>query len=513
MKKSLFFIAAILSFAAGQAQEIGIADAVRYAQNNMNGTARFRGMSGAFGALGGDLSSIGVNPAGSVIFANSQIGVTLSNYTVKNDSRYFGSDESDSYNSFDLNQVGGVYVFNNHDSSSNWKKFAIAANYDTTNNYDSSLFASGTNPTNSVDNYFLAFANQNGGIPLEFLELQNGESFTDLYAYLGETRGLGFDAQQAFLGYQGYVINPLNDDSTNNIYTSNVAAGDFFQTYENQSRGYNGKLTLNFAAQYGNRWHFGLNVNTHFTDYYQWTSFYESNNNDQAGGLQRLRFNNELNSTGSGVSVQLGTIVKITPSFRAGITYDTPTWLWINDKLVQSISSVTADAEGELPTTFVDPDVVNVYETYRHKSPGKWMGSLAYIFGQYGLISVDYALRDYGNTRFGGDGDFAAVNNTIKDQLDVAGELRVGAEYRIRNFSLRGGYRNEQSPYKNGDAMGDLTGYSAGIGYSFGKTKIDLSYSYSERDYAQQFFVTGLTDSAAITNKNNNVSVSVLFDL
>jgi hypothetical protein len=513
MKKYLLFITAVLGINTIQAQEIGVADAVRYAQDNMNGTARFRAMSGAFGALGGDLSAINVNPAGSVIFANSVVGITATSYNPTNHSRYFGSTESDDYNAFDLNQAGGVYVFRNPDRSSNWKKFAIAVNYDTTNNFDNSLFVSGTNPTSSIDSYFLSFANQNGGIALSNLRLLDGETIDDLYQYLGETNGLGFEAQQAFLGYQGYVINPVNDSDANTQYTSNVAAGNFYHEFQKETRGYNGKLTLNFAAQYGDRWHFGFNINTHFTDYYQWTSLYESNDNNTTAGLQRLRFNNELNSTGSGVSAQLGTIVKITQSLRAGVAYESPTWLWINDKLTQSLTSVTSDTQGELPSVYVDPRVVNVYETYRHRSPGKWTGSLAYIFGQYGLLSVDYSLRDYGNTRFGGDGDFSAVNRDISNQLDIAGELHVGAEYRIKKFSIRGGYRNEQSPYKNKATMGDLNGFSGGLGYNFGKTKLDLAYNYWQRDYQQQFVVTGLTDAATVTTKNNNVSLSLMFDL
>ena len=40
-----------------------INDALNYTDNSYQGTARFNSMSGAFGALGGDLSSIAVNPA------------------------------------------------------------------------------------------------------------------------------------------------------------------------------------------------------------------------------------------------------------------------------------------------------------------------------------------------------------------------------------------------------------------------------------------------------------------
>ena len=50
MKKYLFLILTGLAFSSLEAQEIK--DAVRYAQDNTNGTARFRAMSGAFGALG-----------------------------------------------------------------------------------------------------------------------------------------------------------------------------------------------------------------------------------------------------------------------------------------------------------------------------------------------------------------------------------------------------------------------------------------------------------------------------
>jgi hypothetical protein len=49
--KNIFFCSA-LGFSTAQSQEIK--DALRYSQD-ITGTARFRAMSGAFGALGGDL--------------------------------------------------------------------------------------------------------------------------------------------------------------------------------------------------------------------------------------------------------------------------------------------------------------------------------------------------------------------------------------------------------------------------------------------------------------------------
>ena len=46
-------------------------DALRYSTEELTGTARFKGMSGAFGALGGDPSAFNINPAGSAVFNSS----------------------------------------------------------------------------------------------------------------------------------------------------------------------------------------------------------------------------------------------------------------------------------------------------------------------------------------------------------------------------------------------------------------------------------------------------------
>ena len=43
------------------------------------GSARFQSMGGAFGALGGDLSAININPAGSAVFIDNQYELSFSN--------------------------------------------------------------------------------------------------------------------------------------------------------------------------------------------------------------------------------------------------------------------------------------------------------------------------------------------------------------------------------------------------------------------------------------------------
>jgi hypothetical protein len=500
MKNYIFLLFAGFTFSVTQSQEIP--DAIRYAQDNLNGTARFRAMGGAFGALGGDLSSINVNPAGSAVFANNQLTITLSSFNTKNNSNYFGTTTSASDNSFDMNQTGGVFVFKNQNPSSDWKKFSMAINYENTNNFDNSVFSAGTNPTNSVANYFLSYAN---GVPLDVLD----------FSTYGE---LDHGGQQAYLGYWSYVINPVNDTDNNTQYISNVTAGgNYYQENSIYSNGYNGKLSFNAATSYKDKLYLGINLNSHFTDFTQSSSFYESNNNAVNADytVKSLRFENNLYTYGTGFSFQIGAIAKVTNEIRLGLAYDSPVWYNLSDEFSQTIVAVRENNINEKPTDVVDPQLINYYAPYELDTPGKLTGSFAYVFGKTGLISIDYSIKDYGSTHFRPENDpyYRDINNEMSNILANSGELRIGAEYKIKEWSLRGGYRFEESPYKNARTIGDLNSFSGGLGYNFGVFKLDFSYSNAQRNSQQGFFNQGFTDGARINKINNNFSMTLLFEM
>ena len=508
MKKYLFLLITATSFNSIQAQDVS--DAMRYAQDNLTGTARFKAMGGAFGALGGDFSALNVNPAGGAIFTSNQVSISLSNLNTKNNSNYFGTKTSEKENAFELNQLGAIWVFNNTNEEGNWRKFTVGVNYDNTNNYDNKSFSQGFNPNNSVSQYFLSQAN---GTPLNTI---TNNPFG----------ALNFSQQQAYFGYNGFLINP-NEDAGNNVgYNSNTPnGGNYYQENTLKSTGYNGKLSFNFATQYKDKFYFGLNLNSHFTDYTSQTSFYEdyldTPGSSNATGVQALRFNNELYTYGSGFSFQVGTIAKITNELRVGLSYDSPTWYRLTDETYQNLSVDCVDCLNERDI-LLEPTTYNtIHSTYTLRTPGKYTGSLAYVFGKLGLISIDYTMKDYSNTKFSNpdnnnylrNNNLNTTNNDLSSLLDTTSEIRVGAEARAKQWSFRGGYRFEQSPYKNGNTIGDLHGISGGLGYNFGGTRIDAAYSYSKRDMQQAFFSQGLVDTANIQSVNNNVSLTLLFDL
>lgn len=496
MKRIISLLLISLTITSVKAQQIS--DALRFAQDDVTGSARYRAMGGAFGALGGDLSSLNVNPAGSAVFTNNFASVTLSNFNQKNKSNYFGSEMEASDTSFDMNQLGAVWVFDNYDLNSKWSKFSIAVNYDNTNNYNNSIYAQGYNPTNSIANYFTSYAN---GIPENVL---TGNSY----------EFLNYNEQQAFLGYNAYLINP----ATGNQYVSAVNQnGNYYQENSIESSGYNGKLAFNFATEYDKRFYFGLNLNAHFSDFRTVSSFYEDYADSPGAvattGVQASRFTNQLYTYGNGFSFQLGAIAKVTNAFRVGLAFESPTWYNLNDELKQTLSVNCPDCGTNNGNFFADPDLVIFYPTYKLQTPSKYTGSVAYVFGTSGLLSVDYIVRDYSNMKFRPANEFIQSNASISSGLDVSNEVRIGAEYRIKQWSLRGGYRFEESPFKDNSTIGSLNSFSSGLGYNFGTIKLDMAYTYAKRENNQGFFSQGLTDSAKVNAIQNNVTVTVGFEL
>lgn len=505
MKKLFLLPVSMLVTLITQAQQIS--DAIRYSQDEIQGTARFRALSGAFGALGGDMSAVNINPAGSAVFNTSHASASTGVLTRHSETDFLSTDHAKTNTAFDFNQLGGAFVFRNNNENSPWKKIVLSAAYDKVDNYNNDWYANGTN-TNSIDQYFLSYAQ---GKRLDEISRFVGESYTDAYGDIGYY--YGYENQQAFLGYESYILEPLDDADDNIAYSSNIGAGEFYQKYYHETSGYNSKVALNIAAQLGNKLYLGANLNTHFIYYRQETYFYEDNSNP-GSIVNEVGFDNFLRTVGSGFSFQVGAIFKPIELLRIGASYSSPTWFLLQDETSQSIATYH-NYSGSYETTVISPNVVNIFDDYRIQSPGKITGSIACVFGENGLISFDYSYRDYSNTRFKPTNDiyFRPLNNEMSNLLTGASTYRIGGEYKIKMVSLRAGYRMEESPYKDGETVGDLTGYSLGVGFNLGKVKLDLSYDNAQRKSNYQFFETGLTDPITLDATNHNVIFTVCFNL
>ncbi len=494
MKKFTLFIMGVLC-ASVSAQNIN--DVVRYGTENLIGTARFQSMGGAFGALGGDLSSLNINPAGSAVFNYSEFTITGSNYNRNNDAFFGNSLQNTELNSLEINQAGAVFVFKSPNSP--WKKLSLAVNYDMVENFDNEFFASG-NTTQGIDNYFLGFAQ---GVPFGNILLGDNEFLEEGYLRIGAEQGFG--DQQAFLGYFGGIIDPTDPDNLDGTsYISNAQYSSVNQEYFQSTNGFNSKFTLNMAGQYQENLYVGASLNFHTLLYERLTQLDETGY-DTDSEIQFTTFDNFLRSEGTGFSFSLGAIAKLNDNVRVGGSYQSPTWYSFLDDTSQRINSDLADDD----IGFLDFNIVNLFDEYRIKIPSKLTGSVAVVFGKEGLLSFDYGYQDMSQAelRPTTDPSFADENEFIAAQLGVVNTYRIGGEYRIDNVSLRGGYRYEESPYENDGIVGDLEGYSAGFGYSFGGSRLDLAVSRTEQDVNELFFDSGIANAADVNRINTNISL------
>ncbi|MEJ2585254.1 MAG: aromatic hydrocarbon degradation protein [Robiginitalea sp.] len=488
---STFILLCLCGFASAQ----NINDVLRYSLEEIQGTARYQAMSGAFGALGGELSALGINPAGSAVFNNGLLSVTGSVYSRKNGALYNGTYAETRRSPFELNQVGGVWVFRSRGGSP-WKKLAMSANYDLVRNFDNDLVVRGPSQV-GIDRYFLTFAQ---GVPLGPLRVRDGEFIEDAYLDIGGS--LGFGDQQAFLGFQSGFIDPVDfEDDNNTEYFSNATYNSVDQYYTQRTNGFNSKFTLNFSGQYEDFLYLGASLNFHSVLYERVTTLTESGY-DPTSLIQSGLFDNFLQTRGGGFSFGLGAIAKLGEIVRLGASYQSPTWYDLSDDFSQRVNSDFPDKNPDI--TFIDFNIVNLYQGYTVKTPARYTGSMALVFGNRGLLSFDYGYQDMSGAelRPTSDPSFNSENAFIAQELGGVSTFRLGGEYRLGAISLRGGYRYEQSPYANNADWSDLDGYSAGVGFAFGASRLDFAYSRSEQTTPQDLLDIGLT-SARINRVNN----------
>ncbi|MFJ1410798.1 OmpP1/FadL family transporter [Capnocytophaga canimorsus] len=479
-------------------------DALRNSTENLHGTARYRALSGAFGALGGDLSAMSINPAGSAVFSSGALGLSLGNINTKNNATFFGKGISEENSDFDAEQLGGVFVFADPDEYVN--KFSLGVNYQKTSDFEDNILRfGGRNNKHSVVDYFLAMAD---GVLLGDIET-GGRSISQAYGDIG--KDYGYKPQQAFLAGEAYLIDPIDGSDLNN--TKYVSAGHKLpldQLFLQETMGRNYKLSFNFGLSLNSKFYLGMNLNSHNIKYRKDTRLIERNF-EVGSNVKEVDFRNSLLTTGGGFSFQLGGIYR-EKDLRVGVAYQSPTWYRLEDETTQFLAS-SVDDSGTIKTHVIAPDVVNLYEEYKFRAPGQWTLSLAYIIGKRALLSADYQYKDYTAMRYSAS-YLQSENERIKNLFTGASSFRFGTEFKATPaLSFRAGTSYEQSPYKDKKMTGNLMGYSLGMGYDFGGISLDFAYNTAKRSSEYQMYEIGLVDRAQVDTRWNSYMFTVLFKL
>jgi len=505
--KHLYLLIFLITGFSLQAQHFE--DAWRYAGHEPTGTARFTAMSGAFSSLGGDLTAISLNPAGATTFATNRFSATLSFFNKESNASYFNDTKKAEYNSFDdqiigINQIGGVWVYKS--DVSDWNKIAFSVNYNKNVDYGNYIRINGLNTQgHSVTDYYVSSAN---GIYLS--ELENIDGIDADYQWLGEN--YGFEAQQAYLAYQAYIINPVDDTDENNTeYTANAVYSNVVHQNKIHTTGNKSVLDFAIAGTYQKKLQLGFSISAYSIDYEENNTIVEKGY-DASSDLQYLKAKNALRVDGSGLSLKLGAIYKLSDGIKVSLAYHSPEWMEINEYMKQSIHTEMGNGD----VFDFQPEVENEFEPYKIISPSKMILGASAVVNKKGLISVDYTYQDMSNLHFKEkdyDADtsyFDSVNDEITDTMQAVHKLNVGGELKLSELSLRAGGFITTSPVKADDKLFTTTGMSFGMGYDFGGVVMDMAYMHT--DYKSRQYLLNLPDAARIDTSKNKFMLGVRYN-
>ncbi|MBP6578095.1 MAG: hemin receptor [Chryseobacterium sp.] len=426
LKKTFLLLSIPVSFVYLQAQDVSvITNTVDvYSANPINGTAKYNAMAGSIGALGGDISSANVNPAGIGVFITSDLNLTLGVNSNKNTTTLAGRSSNYKLNNTDLNNTGGVLTINLNDLNSKWKFINVGVNYS----------------TRSLDNYTESAGNQNIKIVDNFSLPDKVINYT----------------------YQGHAYDRYGDQSK-----MNFAVG---ANYENK---------LYFGA--------GLNFHTSFLRQFDNAQFLSDYDNTS---LPYSKQYTGYEENADGFSANFGVIAKVGNQFRVGAALETPTW-WRMDRVYSQYN--------------FNQDDRTYGEDRKFSTPMKATLSAAFVPNKNFAINVDFVqgiskpnYKEYGDAE-------VELNNFFDDDYKNASEVRVGAEYRINAFRLRGGYAYQGNSFDNLSLlayndngtvsdqsysnliMGKRNTFGAGLGYDFQSFYIDASYQNISSEYSSPF--------------------------
>ena len=265
-----------------------------------------------------------------------------------------------------------------------------------------------------------------------------------------------------------------------------------FEGHLYETIGHRSKLNLGIGGNYDNKIYIGAAVNFSSVNIEQYDEVKVSSlNTGRAKYFSRQ--NTPYIEDADGFSLSLGVIGKLSNAVRLGASIESPTWYSVDReynyyKLNGSILSINGYTESR---------------TFR--TPTKLTLSGAFIPNKHFAFNVDYRV-DLGKPNFGGGAADVQLNNFYESAYKAQHEVRIGGEYRIKSFRIRGGYAFTTSPFKdhtekmfdnNANVVnGKLSNYivgktqviSAGIGYDFKLFYIDASYQHRTHEHSNPFF-------------------------
>ena len=523
MKRTIF--TALLSLTAIAAGAQTMYDGLNYSQNNYYGTARSIGMGNAMTAVGGDLGSIGINPAGSAVAGYSQFTITpnltissmnasYSAYPVGGADR-FTNEQNKRLTRFSMPNIGLTFNWKTGNGSG-LKAITYGLVVNGTNNFTGKMLAGGRNDKTS---YQSAMAVAADGYDMDFLNgysidkdgkrVDRGWDYPYYYgddfqndpnkgkfapwnvianAQAGSIANYGdTDDPSYYWRYiaatEGYSNTGEKDANGNYIYDI-FLAGPLNQAYSRNITGSKYDVLFNVGFNFGDTFFVGANLGVTSLNYNYDECYKEAAENPSAFEIDfgdkgktcfsdyRTRYS--YTADGSGVFGKIGFLWRPVDGLRVGAAVQTPTIMEINERWIQDVNLNYTDASFNGSAKTPEGEY-----SYRLRSPYRLNAGAAFTFAGMALVSADYEMTDYSTMKFmskdGGwsNDTFSSLNDQIRNCMGVSHMVRIGAEFKpLPEIAVRAGYNFTTTPeyvYEGNSKtkLNDrINAFSVGLGYS-----------------------------------------------
>lgn len=452
------------------AQTVG--ETALLSSQDLYGSARVIGVNGAFGAMGGDYSSVMINPAGIGEYKKGEFVFTPSYETITSS---VNGKADVSKGKLGLDQIGLVFTTDGTDFTRN-------------------NFLIGYNKTKSFNKTYSTSESSTGSITENLVKAANGTNKDNL----GFLTGLAYDAGAIYnkegesgeIYYQDFLA-----DEKNNKLLQNTVSGSA------------GEVSLAWGGNYEKTLNVGVSIGIPFFNYSETRTYVQ--NYESTTLENNLKLTNKNKLTGVGVNLKVGATYSPNKRLRVGLALHTPTIYQMDNEYNSTMDysttiknySNSAESElGELKYDFI--------------TPFKAIGSIGQIFKAgdvYGFVNMDLEHQNYGSVKYDLSNyteDPQELENTkaLNRELDVLKSIniaRIGGELAYKHFRVRSGF--SYSGASNSDK--NMLGWSLGAGYSGNKTFVDVAYR------ASKFYNSHKKLELPISTQSNSGLFAITFGL
>lgn len=419
-------------------------DILRYSFQKLNGTPRSLGMAGAMGIVGADLSTINTNPAGLGFYRNNTYLIGLGYSYWRTNSTYLGTTTQSNKQGINIPDLGASFTTlkmkMGKPVTQGLVSYTLAFSLNRKNDFNQTVAFQGDNSSSSILDYFAQRAN--GFDP----------------------NALGNDVNSIpGLAWNTYLINE-DAGTPSNDYVANLPDSITMRqrsliNHTGRQHDLNASIGLNFS----HRLYLGATVTLSSIRYEQESQWREENTNFFAD-TRYMTYTNRFSTEGSGVSLNLGAILRLTDNIRAGLNYQTGTRYNLSDVYSSAMSSQNFDPNNSLSYA---TDQANFNYTLR--TPSKIGGGIAFIIEKAGVISVEVENVDYRGGRLSSSSySFEAENRLVENNFNSAYNFKIGSEILAGPMRFRAGFAHFGSPLSRDVDRGinlAYNCYTAGIGY------------------------------------------------